>query len=260
MIRHLVYFSGGVGSWAAAKRVAQREDVDQLTLLFADTLIEDEDLYRFLPEAVENIGKDAVVDFVRIADGRDPWEVFADVRFIGNTRVDPCSRVLKRELMEKWRDTHCTPETTLYFGIDWTEIHRLERVQKRTPGWQIEAPLAEPPYLNKKEMLSWLTAEGIKPPRLYDLGFSHNNCGGFCVKSGQAQFARLLNTMPKRYAYHEQKEIDLVAKLGSDVSILRDRRGGKTKPMTLRSFRKRLEQEPTLFDQHDIGGCGCAMD
>ena len=44
MIRHLVYFSGGVGSWAAAKRVAQREDVDQLTLLFADTLIEDEDL------------------------------------------------------------------------------------------------------------------------------------------------------------------------------------------------------------------------
>jgi hypothetical protein len=39
----IVMFSGGIGSWAAAKRVAERHGTDNLTLLFTDTLIEDGD-------------------------------------------------------------------------------------------------------------------------------------------------------------------------------------------------------------------------
>ena len=38
---HVVMFSGGVGSWMAARRVAERHGTADLTLLFADTLIED---------------------------------------------------------------------------------------------------------------------------------------------------------------------------------------------------------------------------
>ena len=57
-ITDLVFFSGGIGSWAAAKRVAMRPDVKHITLLFADTLIEDEDLYRFLDDATANINHD----------------------------------------------------------------------------------------------------------------------------------------------------------------------------------------------------------
>ena len=30
-IEHLVFFSGGIGSWAAAKRLALRDDVDALS-------------------------------------------------------------------------------------------------------------------------------------------------------------------------------------------------------------------------------------
>jgi 3'-phosphoadenosine 5'-phosphosulfate sulfotransferase (PAPS reductase)/FAD synthetase len=54
--RHVVMFSGGIGSWAAAKRVAERHGTSTLTLLFTDTLIEDADLYRFLVDAAENVG------------------------------------------------------------------------------------------------------------------------------------------------------------------------------------------------------------
>ena len=261
MSEHLVFFSGGIGSWAAAKRVAMREEIDHLTLLFADTLIEDEDLYRFLDEAVANIRKDADVEYVKIADGRDPWQVFEDVGFIGNTRVDPCSRILKRELMDRWRDEHCDPSvTTLYYGIDWTEIHRLERVRQRVPEWTVEAPMTEAPSINKSQMLAWCKDEGIEPPRLYAMGFAHNNCGGFCIKSGQAQFQLLLRQMPERYAYHEKREAEVAAKIGTDCSILRDRTRNKTKPLTLRQFRERLEMQPDLFDQFDFGGCGCAME
>ena len=59
---------------------------ERLTLLFADTKTEDEDLYRFLPEAAANV-LDA--ELVITAEGRDIWEVFFDRRFLGNSRVDP---------------------------------------------------------------------------------------------------------------------------------------------------------------------------
>lgn len=69
---HVVMFSGGVTSWAAGKRIAAAQGTDSLVLLFADTKMEDEDTYRFLPEAAANIG----ALLVTVADGRDPWQVF----------------------------------------------------------------------------------------------------------------------------------------------------------------------------------------
>lgn len=37
MHSHVVMFSGGAGSWATAKRVAERHGTEGLVLLFADT-------------------------------------------------------------------------------------------------------------------------------------------------------------------------------------------------------------------------------
>ena len=62
-------YSGGLGSWATAKIVIERHGKENTTLLFADTLIEDEDLYRFLDEGAKYLG----VEFTRIAEGRTPW-------------------------------------------------------------------------------------------------------------------------------------------------------------------------------------------
>ncbi len=256
-MKHVVSFSGGVGSWAAAKRVAERFGTADLTLLFADTLIEDEDLYRFLDDAAANIG----VPVTRIAEGRTPWQVFHDERFLGNSRLAECSRILKGEFLDAWRATHLDPADTInYVGIDWTERHRLARLQIRRAPWRYEAPMCDPPYLTKVMMLDWLKAEGIKPPRLYALGFSHNNCGGFCVKAGIGHFTRLLATMPERYADHENKEEEMRQYLGrDDIAILKDRTGGQTKSMTLRVLRERVEAGAQI-DMFDAGGCGCAID
>jgi len=253
MERHVVMFSGGVGSWAAAKRVAARHGTENLTLLFTDTKIEDEDLYRFIGEAAANVG----APLVTIADGRDPWQVFFDVRFLGNSKVDPCSKILKRKLADRWLAEHCDPSsTTVYVGIDWTEEHRYAALKVRKLPWRYEAPMCEPPYMMKSGMLGWLRNEGIEPPRLYAMGFAHNNCGGFCIKAGHAHFKNLLDWMPDRYAYHEGKEQEIRAVLG-DVSILTDRSGGGGKrTLTLQQFRERVQAgEP--IDGLDWGGCGC---
>ena len=254
--KHVVLFSGGIGSWAAGKRVAAKHGTDGLVLLFTDVKMEDPDLYRFLHEAAANIGGDLVI----ITEGRTPWQVFEDVRYIGNSRVDPCSKVLKRQMLDKWRDANCLPEhTTMHVGIDWTEKHRLDKLQTYVTPWVYEAPLIAPPYHTKQEMLAALEAEGIRMPRLYELGFSHNNCGGFCVKAGHSHFRHLLFTLPSRYAEHEAHEERLRA-TGINGIILRDRTGGVTTPMTLREFRERIESQPEWFTADDLAaGCGCAL-
>jgi hypothetical protein len=255
MIRHLVMFSGGVCSWAAAKRVVEKHGTEGVVLLFADTKMEDEDLYRFIGQAEYNVG----VSLEEVSDGRTPWDVMRDHHCIANSRIDPCSEELKRNLLDRWRNEHCRPgETTIYLGLDWTETHRLVRVNKLCAPWNYEAPMTEPPYLTKRDMLDWLRREGIEPPRLYGMGFPHNNCGGFCVKAGQAQFALLLRTMPERYRFHEEQEEALRSVVGNH-SILSDRTGGTRTPISLKAFRERIEQQGD-FDRHEWGGCGCAIE
>lgn len=209
MTHHVVMSSGGICSWATGRRVADRHGTDNLTQLFADTLIEDADLYRFLPEAAANVGG----QFVRIADGRTPWQVFHDEGMIGNTRADLCSRILKRDLSDRWLRDNCDPaDTIVYLGIDWTEAHRFDNGEGGAKnryarlGWHCEAPMIEPPYRTKDSLIAELKTFGIEPPRMYAEGFPHNNCGGFCIKAGQAHFAHLLRMRPASYAEHEAEE------------------------------------------------------
>ena len=255
----VVMCSGGIGSWAAGKRIAERRGTENLILLFCDTLIEDPDLYRFLDEAAANIGG----KLVKIADGRTPWQVFRDERFLGNSSVDPCSKILKRQLSDRWLRENCDPANTVcYVGIDWTERHRFTRLRdlRDAQGWRYEAPMCEPPYMLKPDMLAWARREGLRPSRAYAQGFSHDNCGGGCIKAGQGAFALLLRERPQVFAEWEDKEAEMRAFLGADVSILTDRSGdGKKKPLTLRALRERIQQGRQV-DLFDIGGCGCFSD
>lgn len=252
--RRVVMFSSGAGSWAAARRVADEHGTDNLILLFADVLGEDEDNYRFLHEAAADIGG----QLVTVTEGRTIWEVFRDNRFLGNTRLANCSKFLKQQPARDWLDANCDPaDTTVYVGIDWTEMHRLPAIERSYLPYVARAPLTEKPYLNRDQVLGMLRRRGIAPPRLYGMGFAHANCGGGCVRAGQGQFAVLLKQMPERFAEWERNEQELRDHLGKDVSILRDRTGGQVVPLTLTAFRERAEAKPEQIDLFDIGGCGC---
>ena len=255
--RHVVMFSSGISSWAAAQRVKEAHPQEEILLLFADVKMEDEDNYRFLVDAVHNLALPVIwpVD----PKGRDVWDVFRSERFLGNTRADPCSKFLKRQPMRRWLEKNCDPKkTTVYIGYDWEEPHRIENAARYWKPWPLRAPLAEPPFLSKDQVMDLARDQDppLEPPRLYAQGFPHANCGGFCVKAGQAQFLHLLKTMPDRYAYHEEKERQFRAWIGKDVAILRDRTGGTTKPLTLEALRRRHESGGKI-DLFEWGGCNC---
>lgn len=157
---HLVFFSGGSASWYVAHRIKETHGYESLHLLFTDTLIEDNDLYRFciesaanifevhyervaplikralnLPlvhtdmearkEALEQLRLDTVALMPQLhwlSEQRDVWDVFYDVRFLGNSRVAHCSAQLKQRMAKRYvKPNFDADSTTLYLGIDWTE-------------------------------------------------------------------------------------------------------------------------------------------
>ncbi len=269
-MKHIVFFSGGIGSWMTAKRVIEKHGKEDVVLLFTDTLIEDEDLYRFIKETVAEMG----VEFIRLSDGRTPWDVYRDVRFLGNSRLAPCSHHLKQKVADVWIRDNFKPEkqytestldyweqdereqAVLYLGIDWTEIHRTKAPMKNWKPYRVEFPMCEQPYMSKDEMLQQLSNLGIEVPRLYKMGFSHNNCGGFCCRAGQGHFANLLKQLPERYAEAELKEEQMREYLNKDVSILVKTVKKSKKQYTLRQLREDIELKKQI-DMNDIGGCGC---
>lgn len=201
---NIVSYSGGVGSAMTVDLVIQKYGKDLTILLFADTKIEDEDLYRFNKDL--EVALDTKI--TTIQDGRDVWEVFEDVKFIGNSRIDPCSRILKRDLIKNWiKNTFSKDEVDVFVGIDCSEEHRLDKIKKNNPDINYRSILVENNiFLDKDLKELWAESLNIKLPRLYSMGFPHNNCGGFCVKTGLKQFKLLFDNFPERYLWHENRE------------------------------------------------------
>ena len=258
---HVVNLSGGITSWMAGRLVVDRiaGPADRVVLLFADTLIESPDVYRFLEAGTADLGEPVT----RIADGRTPWQLFRDERMLGNNRVAMCSRILKRELIETWRTEHCdSADSEHHVGLDWQEINRFEthRSHLGAAGWVARAPLIEF-RVTKADALVEARRRGLPVPDAYRDGFSHANCGGTCVRAGIGHWAKLWAVHPDRFSVAMGEEDAIRASLGKDVSILRDRSGGESRPMPLRVLHERLKADKCDgLDLFDIGGCGCAVD
>lgn len=195
-------FSGGEGSFRAAKIDRARHPDAPFGFVFTDTLYEDADTYRFLIEAAANVCSrpapnwlpradefpdyrvaadvpiesyrgnpewraflaelreraiEALPELVWLVEGRDVWEVFRDRRFLGNSQVDLCSRILKRELADSWAMANCLrvgelfgPPDLFAVGIGISERHRFDDGEgggvgprKLADGWLYHAPLIE---------------------------------------------------------------------------------------------------------------------
>lgn len=268
-MKWIVNWSGGLCSMFAAQREIQRHGTANVVNLFADTLYESPDLYEFNRRAEDLLG----VEITRISVGLTPWQLFRKEGMIGNNGAPICSVRLKREPLNAWMESRFNlsddqdsfsflPAATITLGFDWTELHRVSDFQAEQPSWRLSAPMTETPYWDKCRMILEAERLGFKTPELYVLGFPHNNCGGVCIRAGISHFVHLLAVLPARYAETELEELatndEFVRRgiKGGPFSILRDRRGGQTKPLLLRDLRLRVEAGEK-FPRDEWGGCGC---
>lgn len=285
-MKHVVMMSGGLSSYETLKRTIARYGVANVVALFANTHFEDKDLYRFLKEAAAHLQ----VEIVEVSDPqkRNPFEVFFDVGFLGNSRLAPCSKLLKQLPAMLWLIENCDPANTIvYIGIGWNEMPRIPGIRSghshsikgchksaycqglftedgRLPGpgcknllpeadaWRVEFILTKPPYFDQQKVIAELVAVGIAEPAMYREGYQHNNCQGLCVRAGQAQWALTLQIHPDRFAYAEEQENRFRREKHPDAAILRDWKDGG-RPLPLTEFRERIEAahraQPSLFDE-----------
>ena len=252
-VKQIISYSGGLGSFMSAYLSKKNHGADNCVLLFADTHTEDEDLYRFLKETVAFLG----INLVTLDNnGENIWDVFTRRRFMGNSRVDPCSETLKRKPLDKWVREHYTPDNSVrVVGIGPHEAHRLVRIKAAFAPWPVSAPLIDEPH-TKEQIAAVLDKAGIEPPRLYEMGFPHNNCGGFCVKTGQRQMALLLKELPEKYRWHELQQEKLFKLIGKRHGTIRITVDGELQYWGLKEFREFLEKggKPQLYSEP---GCGC---
>ena len=240
MSKSIVALSGGVASAWVADYVIKNITSDAV-MYFNDTKWEDKDLYRFLNEIAAHIGKEVFYD----TDGRDPEQVFYDQNFLANNRVPLCSRILKAERLQKYAE----PGDVLYFGIDATEAHRAVRIEAiyKKLGMECRFPLIEEQVF-KPTIYQWVESIGIEIPRLYRLGFEHNNCAGGCVRSGKRQWLHLLRTLPDVYAERERVEEEFSFLSGKQQHFMKD--------ISLKQLREEYEaqaEKERWFDMFDDG-------
>lgn len=271
----IISMSGGLAS-AAAAFIAAKQGTD-FHMFFADTKIEDDDLHRFLYDVEQYLNK----PIIRLSDGRDPWDVFVDVSQIGSSRAASCSKVLKTQQIKKFCDAVFPADTPIILGMYPDEAERLQRAQQNWNPRPVRSLLIEQRvYPGDVEKMICVDA-GIKKPRLYEMGFPHNNCGGMCVRAGQGQFARLLEMRPAFYARQEQRNewarkqiiaqtIDRMKRgvykgkadnpFDAAGGFIRVTRNGETEYLHMKEFRERVQSGQLKPARYEMGGCGCFVD
>ena len=91
-------------------------------------------------------------------------------------KVGGTKNLRDREEVQRRLTANADPaDTILYVGIDASERQRTPAIEKGWAPWTVRFPMCDPPQMSKEHMLDWARAEGLRPPRLYEQGFKHNN-------------------------------------------------------------------------------------
>lgn len=206
MKNHIIFFSGGKSSFSVADWVKTKYPEDNIVLYFTDTKWEDDDLYRFINEASDALE----LPMLTHAEGLNPIELMFEKKLVFNSRIGDCSKVLKmrvaRQFLKKgiepevveWRNKQYlksddfVTDATLYFGIGWEEMHREGPIRKNWKPFDVVMPMIEEVIDNAEILKKY----GLIEPRLYKMGFAHNNCMGRCVKAGMGHHRNLREQMP----------------------------------------------------------------
>lgn len=254
-MKHIASFSTGLSSAVMVERLLARYGKDAVTVVCMDTLIEDDDNYRFSQDCMFRWG----VDFVWLREGRDPYQVGADEHVIPNQKLAPCTRRLKIEPFTDYL-AGLTGPITIHIGFDFSEAHRCAATDKNynALGYATDYPLMWKPIEFRPYVQVAREDWGIEPPRMYGLGYTHANCGGRCVKQGKGDWLRTLAHFPERYAASEEWEREMRKnETNADYAFLRHQEAGQVRPMTLQELREQHEagKAPTLFDLDAASAC-----
>lgn len=223
---------------------------------------EDREAYKVFCQNLADDFRWSLPGFHWVNMGLDPFDIYEREGFLGNSSVDPCSKFAKRIMSRRWLREHRDPaDTVVILGIGHEEPERFYggaksqgyKARMAKDGWSSVAPLCDRPWFFPPDVVQALAANGLWVPRLTQLGYAHNNCGGMCCKAGFAHWRKFGGDFPERFAYCAWREGEIRKKLGN-YAMLRSRVGGVRTPVPLAELPGRPIFDGELYD---FGGCRC---
>ena len=125
--------------------------------------------------------------------GADIIQVFRQNQFMKGPRGAPCTSLLKRRMLDKWKQ----PGDVMVFGYTAEERSRFDDFVERNPDRPIVAPLIER-GLGKEDCKAMVLRAGIALPAMYLMGYDNANCIG-CVKGGEGYFRAIRADFPAQF-------------------------------------------------------------
>ena len=204
--------SAGVSSFIAGYLAG---DVDEW--IYIDIEDQHRDSIRFIHDCEKVIGKEITIlkssQYKNVEDCVRSFGGFKNAR----NGFAPCTNWLKKRVRKEWEYEHRFDMITYVWGFDCDEKKRADNLVEAMYSFEHEFPLIDK-GLSKEDVHEMIARLGIKRPKMYDLGYSNNNCIG-CVKGGMGYWNRIRKDFPDVFNNRAKLEREL------GVTMLKDRDG-----------------------------------
>jgi hypothetical protein len=193
----VAWFSAGVSSAVATKLAI--DSIDRIIYTHIDD--QHPDALRFVKDCEAWFGKP--VEILQSPLKSVEAAILANGRFIRSPHGAECTTRLKRRVRKEWESQQAGPLRYVW-GMDATEVDRLDRLRESMPNQEHNCPLIDE-GMSKSEAHQVLNASGIRRPAMYDLGYHNNNCVG-CVKGGMGYWNKIRVDFPEVFKSRAELE------------------------------------------------------
>lgn len=208
--RIVSWFSCGAASAVATKLALEENkkgDNLEFVIAYCEIIEEHPDNKRFLKDCEKWFGHEITV-MGNDKYGRSIYKVFESVKFIKNPSGAPCTRLLKKEVRQKYQ----RPNDIQVFGYTVEEQKRVDNFIDRNNEVDLWSILIDM-NLTKQDCMGILDKAGIDIPQMYKLGYKNNNCIG-CVKGGKGYW----NKIREDFGDDFERMSKLEEKLGASIN------------------------------------------
>lgn len=193
MSRIVCQFSCGAASAVATKlALAQYGATHDVQIINAFLKEEHKDNRRFALDCERWFGR-GITTLRDEKFGASIVQVFRRKQYIKGAMGAPCSRELKRRVLDAWK----RPDDIMVFGYTMEEVDRLDDFRERNPNLQVIAPLIDA-GLGKEDCKAMVQRADIVLPLMYLLGYANANCIG-CVKGGEGYWRAIREDFPAEF-------------------------------------------------------------
>lgn len=215
MSRIICWFSSGAAS-AVATKLAIMENAGRWPLIVARCVVREEhpDNDRFADNCEEWFGV-PITNMISEKYNGSIYEVFAKRRYISGNNGAPCTMLLKKRVREEFQ----LPTDAHVFGYCAEEQDRWDSFIDAN-NIKASSPLIDR-GLTHTDTLAMIERAGIELPKMYKLGYQHNNCVG-CVKaSGQGYWNKIRDDFPAQFDRMAKESRRIGCKLIRDENNVR---------------------------------------